>query len=143
MKVKVRMLGNKMDGSLMLMNNSNLQLGTAVYVDKFPAVKDIGILTILENFNKEKNIFQVTVKNSIGKVLGKTNKFRSKIISKETGEAALIYNINQVEFNDKMDFYTIELWNEEVMVDSFNMGVKNNIYDIYDNMDEKGMISLL
>lgn len=143
MKIKVRMLGNKMDSSLMLMNNSSLQLGTSIYVEKLPVTIDVGVLNILENMNKEKNLFQVVVKDSAGSLLGKSDNFRSKIISRETGEAILIYNINKAFFNNKQDFYTIELWNEEEIVDSFEIKVKNNIYDIYDNMDDKGLISLV
>lgn len=142
MKVKVRMIGNKMDGSKMLVDTSDLQFGTAVYVEKFPTTKDVGFLTILEGLKEDNNIFNIAVKNSEGKLLGTGAKFKSKIISKETGEAAIIYNITQVTFENRFDFYTVELWNEEKIIDKFELKAETNIYNIYSNMNESGTISL-
>lgn len=142
MKVKVRMMGNKMDGSKMLVDTSNLQFGTAIYTEKFPVTKDIGFFTIIEDLEEDNNIFNIAIKNSEGKLLGKGSKFKSKIISKETGEAAIIYNITQVTFENKFDFYTVELWNEEKIIDKFELKAETNIYNIYSNMNESGTMSL-
>lgn len=143
MKVKLRMMGNKTDGSKMLMNISDLQFGTAIYVEKFPVTKDIGFLTVLEDLDVEKNIFHISIKNSVGELLGVGAKFRSKIISKETGEVAIIYNITQVTFENRLDFYTVELWNNEEIIDTFKLKAESDIYNIYNNMNESGTLSLL
>lgn len=143
MRVKMRMIGSKMDSSNVLIDTKALQLGTAVYVEKFPETRDIGILTLIEGVNENENLFQISVKDSTGNLLGRGNKFRSKIMSQKTDETVVIYNINQVTFYNKNDFYIIELWNNEDIIDTFELRAENNIYNIYKNVDDRGTISLL
>lgn len=143
MKIKVRMIGSKMDSSNILVSNKALQLGTTIYIEKFPEIRDVGILTVIEGVIESENLFQIAVKDSTGKLLGRGNKFRAKIISQETNEAIVIYNINQAAFSNKDDFYIIELWNNENIIDTFELKAKNNIYNIYKNIDERGTISFI
>lgn len=143
MKVKVRMIGDKLDSNTMLVDAGKLQLGTKVYTQRFPLTKDVGIFTVIEGMEESKNIFQIAVKDSNGELLGRGNVFRMKILSKETGEGVLIYNINKAHFKNRDSFYIIELWNGENLIDSFNLGADSDIYNIYSNLDEKGTISLL
>lgn len=143
MKIKVRMIGDKLDSNTMLVDAGKLQLGTKVYTQRFPLTKDVGILTIIEGMKESKNIFQIVVKDSKGELLGKGNIFRMKILSKETGEGVLVYNINKAHFENRDSFYMIELWSGDELIDSFNLGADSDIYNIYTNLDERGTISLL
>ena len=45
-------------------------------------------------------------------------------------------------FENKFDFYTVELWNEEKIIDKFELKAETNIYNIYSNMNESGTMSL-
>lgn len=143
MRVKLRMVGGKLNSGNILVNGERLQLGTTVYVDKFPVTKDIGILTILENFDEKINEFQICVKNSDNKELGRGEVFRSKVVLKNKGEGIIIYNVNKAYFENKNDFYIIELWNKDKIIDKFSLNCDSDIYNIYENLEEKGTISLL
>lgn len=143
MKVKVRMIGDKLDSNTMLIDASKLQLGTKVYTSKFPLTKDVGILTVIEGMNEKDNSFQISVKDSKGELLGKGKVFRIRVLSKETGEGLMVYNINKAHFENRDSYYIIELWNKDTLLDSFELGAESNIYNIYSNLDEKGSISLL
>lgn len=141
MNIKLRMIGNKIDSSKILFNLEQMQLGTKVFIEKFPITKDIGILTIINNFNELENEFQIVVKDSQGKELGKGEVFRLKIMTKEK-EAIIIYNINSAYFEKREDFYTIELLNRGNIIDSFDLSCETNMYNIYNNLDDKGTINL-
>ena len=141
MRVKARLIGDKMNSEDMLISGNNLQLTTRVYSEKLPFTKDIGILTILENFNEEDNNFQIIIKNPKEEELGRGNIFRLKIVTKER-EAILIYNVNKAYFEKKDDFYVVELWNKNNLLDTYNLGCEVEIHNIYNNMLPKGVISL-
>ncbi|WP_130891782.1 hypothetical protein LIY46_00040 [Fusobacterium varium] len=143
MNVKLRMIGDKLDARYILVNAAKLQLGTTIYTEKFPITKDIGILTILDNFSENKNKFQICVKSSDGTVIGKGEIFRSKVVLKGQQEGIIIYNINNAYFENRNNFYVVELWNENNLLDTFELRCESNIYNIYENLDEKGTISLI
>lgn len=141
MNIKLRMIGNKMDSSKILFNLEKMQLGTRLLVEKFPITRDIGILTVINSFNELENEFQIVVKDSHGKELGKGEVFRLRIMTREK-EAIIIYNINKAYFEKKEDFYTIELLNKGNIIDRFDLSCETNIYNIYNNLDDKGTINL-
>lgn len=143
MKIKMRMIGDKLDSNTLLIDAAKLQLGTKVYTKQFPFTKDVGVLTLIEGLKEEENNFQITVKDSNGELLGKGGLFRAKIKNKASDEAIVIYNINKAYFECRDDFYIIELWSNGKMIDNFELGADADIYRIYENLDEKGSISLL
>lgn len=143
MKVKVRFLADKLDATKTLLDTKHLQLGTTVYTKKFPLNKDIGVLTIIEGMTEDRNEFQICVKNSQEEVLGRGEVFRGRLLTKKNSEGIIIYNVNNAYFENKMDFYIIELWNGAECIDKFELNASVDIYDVYENLDEKGMISLV
>lgn len=142
MKVKVRLIGNQINSDDILISGKNLQLTTSIYSESLPATKDIGVITILDNFSEAKNIFQVIIKNSKNEELGRGDIFRLKIMTKER-EAILVYNINGAYFEKKGDFYIVELWNEDNILDRYNLECETEIHNIYSNLLPKGTISLI
>lgn len=141
MKVKVRLIGDKINSEDMLISANNLQLTTKVFSEKLPVTKDVGVMTILEDFSEKDNSFQVVIKNSKDEELGRGNIFRLKIMTEER-EAILIYNVNKAYFEKKGDFYTVELWNKDKILDKYDLGCEVEIHNIYNNMLPKGVISL-
>ncbi|STO31737.1 Uncharacterised protein [Fusobacterium necrogenes] len=142
MNIKVRILSDKLDSSSLLIETKNLQLGTKVYTSQFPFTKDVGVLTIISDLDEKNNNFQLVVKDSQGNLLGKGNKFRAKIKSKESKDGILIYNINNAYFENDHSSYLIEVWNEDKLIDNFTLGASISIYNIYDNLDDRGVIIL-
>mgnify|MGYP000031410342 CR=1 FL=1 len=143
MNIKMRMIGDKVDSNTLLIDANKLQLGTKVYTKKFPFTKDVGVLTVIEGLREERNSFQIAVKSSQGELLGKGGVFRAKIKNRASDEAIVVYNINKAYFENRNDFYIIELWSNDQMLDSFELGADADIYKIYEILDEKGSISLL
>ncbi len=141
MKVKLRLIGDKLNSDELLISAKNLQLGTDIYVEKFPITKDVGVMTILESFEEKENRFQVVIRDKENKELGRGNIFKLKIMTKEK-EAIIIYNINKAYFEKKIDFYKVELLSGESVIDSYKLGCETEIYNIYSNLAPKGTISL-
>lgn len=142
MKIKVRLIGEQINSEETLISGKNLQLTTNIYSENLPVTKNIGVITILDDFDELKNTFQVVVKNSKDEELGKGKIFRLKIMTKER-EAILIYNINGAYFEKKSDFYIVELWNEKCILDSYTLKCETEIHNIYSNLLFKGTISLI
>lgn len=140
MKVKLRLIGDKIDSSKILISANNLQMGNKILVERFPATKDVGILTILDEFDGKNNKFQLCVKNGKNEVLGRGEIFRSKILYKSE-EGMIAYNVNKAYFENRESFYIVELWNDKTLLDSFNLFAETEIYNTYENLEEKGRIS--
>lgn len=141
MQVKARLFGNPIDINSILINTTNLQLTSTIYVEKLPLKKDVGVMTIIENFEETRNYFNLVIKNIEDKVLVTAPPFRGRISTKEK-EAILIYNIIQIPFETTEDKFKIELWNENVLIDSFILGCCTEINDIYSNLLPKGKVYL-
>lgn len=141
MNIKLRMIGNRLDSGEMLFNLEKMQIGTKILIEKFPIKRDIGVLTIIENFDEKKNEFQICVKDSQGKELGRGDLFRSRVLSSDK-EGIIVYNINSAYFEKKDDFYTIELFNKEKILDKYSISCDTNIYNIYQNLDDRGTIEI-
>lgn len=139
MKVKLRMIGGKVDSTSTLMNMENMQLGEKILVDNYPVTKDIGIITILEDFNIDENEFQIHVKNLKEELLGKGNVFKLKIMTEEN-IGAVLYNVNKATFENRESGYIVELHNKEKVIDKIKIMSDTNIYNIYENLDDRGSI---
>ena len=139
MKVKLRLIGGKVDSSALLVNLENGQLGNKVLVKEYPVTEDVGIVTFLENFKVEENEFQICVKNLNDEILGKGNVFRGKIMSLD-GIGVVLYNVNKAYFENRESGYIIELFNKNKQIDRFILQSDTNIYNIYNNLEERGVI---
>lgn len=140
MKVKLRLIGDKIDSTKILLSGNNLQLGDKVWIPKFPATKDVGVLVVVDEFDVNNNKFQICVKNEKEEVLGRGEVFRSKILSK-SNEGILAYNVNKAYFENRERVYIVELWNGNKLLDTLHLSAEAEIYNIYENLDEKGRIS--
>lgn len=139
MKVKLRLIGGKVDSSALLLNLENGQLGSKILVTEYPVTQDVGVVTFLEEFKLEENEFQICVKSLDNKVLGKGSVFRSKIMLSEE-EGVILYNINKAYFENRESGYIIELFNKNKQIDRFILQSDTNIYNMYNNLEEKGVI---
>lgn len=140
MKIKLRLVGDKIDSTKKLLSVNNLQLGNKIWIPKFPVTKDVGILIVIQDFDISNNKFQVCVKNEKEEILGRGEVFRSRIVSKSK-EGILTYNINKAYFENRESFYIIELWSGNKLLDIFHLYAEVEIYNIYENLDEKGTVS--
>ena len=142
MKIKARMMGDRMNINNMLLSPTNLQLTTKVYCKQFPVKKSVGIMTILDDFEEKDNCFHVVLKNSKEQELGRGSKFRTHYLTLER-EGIVIYNVNDITFESKDDFYIVELWNEDEILDRYKLECCAEIYDVYMNLLPKGRVSLI
>ena len=139
MKVKLRLIGGKVDSSALLLNLENGQLGNKVLISEYPITQDVGVVTFLEDFKLEENEFQICVKSLENKILGKGSIFRSKIMSLD-GVGVILYNINKAYFESRESGYIIELFSKNKQIDRFVLQSDTNVYNMYNNLEEKGVI---
>lgn len=141
MKVRFKMVGDKINTESMLSNLNKMVSGTTAYVESYPVKKDFGIFNVIDEVSLNNNNFQIIVKNKEEVVLGKGEPFRSKTLQAD-GTVILGYNINQAYFNHKEDFYIVELYVKGILVDKYELRTTDDIYDIYDNQNPSGLMKL-
>lgn len=116
-------------------------LGSSFYSNTFPIEKNIGFTTIIGDFNKENNKFNIIIKNKENIEIAKGNEFKCKLVN-ENNNGILLYNVNGAYFQNENSYYLIELWNEENLLKTFKLKGENCIYKIYQNLDSSGTINI-
>ncbi len=142
MKLKIRILSNELNNQLKKPNITGMLLGTTVIVTEYPQSLNIGVLTIFEDYNKEKNEFQVRVKKFENEEIGCGSLFKSLIISKNR-ETIIQYNIRELIFKEPNTCYIIELFNEGELIDRFKIESTLDMGTIYENTSISGIIDLI
>lgn len=141
MRIKSRLIGQKMNIENRLLSLEDLQLTTTLYVDSYPTTRDIGIFSVLEDITEEENEFQVIIKNLNNKELGRGSRFRTSYLTKD-GEGILIYNLNRIEFKNPNSGYIVEVLNGENLFDRYEIKSSTDIYKIYTPALSAGVIKL-
>lgn len=141
MKIKTRLIGKELNSQDIFPTLNKIAMGTKFLVEKFPVNTDIGVLTIIENFNTEKNTFQVVIKNKNNEELIRGSFFRCLSVT-ENNEAILLYNVKGIYLEKRADFYIVEVMNENIIFDSFKISAEIGVENIYQLMNSSGSISL-
>lgn len=141
MKVIENFISEQVDTENKYPTLDKIHLGSSFYSNIFPIEKNIGFTTIIGDFNKENNKFNIIIKNKENIEIAKGNEFKCKLVN-ENNNGILLYNLNGAYFQNENSYYLIELWNEDNLLKTFKLKGENCIYKIYQNLDSSGTINI-